>query len=157
MARDSEHIKSIATNRKARHRFHVLEDLECGVSLQGTEVKSLRAGHCSIAEAYGVIKRGELWLVGANIPEYSHGNVFNHAPARERKLLLHARERKKWEKKVRERGLTLVPLEIYFKGHRVKVRMALVRGKRQADKREAGKRDTARREIDRAMSRRSRG
>ena len=157
MARDSERIKSIATNRKARHRFVVLEDLECGVSLKGTEVKSLRAGHCSIAEAYGVIKKGELWLVGATIPEYSHGNVFNHPPGRERKLLLHAREMHKWEKKVRDKGITVVPLEIYFKGHRVKVRMALVRGKRLADKRESEKSDTARREIDRAMSKRLKG
>ncbi|MEW6074584.1 MAG: SsrA-binding protein SmpB [Planctomycetota bacterium] len=153
MARTTDR-RPIATNRKARHRFLVLEEVECGIALTGTEVKSLRAGRCSIAEAYAVIKRGELWLVGATIPEYSHGNVMNHAPGRERKLLVHARERRAWEKRVREKGFTLVPLEIYFRGPLVKVRLALVRGKRLADKREAERRDTARREIDRALSRR---
>ena len=157
MGRSSDKIRSIATNRKARHRFHVLAELECGIELVGTEVKSLRSGHCSIAEAYGVIKRGQLWLVGATIPEYSHGNVYNHVPNRERKLLVHARERTAWTKKVRDKGVTLVPLEVYFRGHLVKVRMALARGRKYADKREAERRDSARREIDRAMSRRRRG
>lgn len=154
MTRNDEHVRSVATNRKARHRFHLLAELECGVILKGTEVKSLRSGHCSIAEAYGVIKKGELWLVGANIPEYSHGNIYNHVPDRERKLLIHSRELANWTKKVRERGMTIVPLEVYFRGHLVKVRMALVKGKKLFDKREDSKRDSARREIDRAFSRR---
>jgi SsrA-binding protein len=154
MARSDDHQRSIATNRKARHRFHLLAEVECGIVLKGTEVKSLRAGHCSIAEAYGVIKRGELWLVGANIPEYRHGNIHNHVPDRERKLLLHTRELRGWEKKVRDKGITVVPLELYFRGHLVKVRMALVQGKKLFDKREDSKRATAQREIDRAMTRR---
>ena len=101
-------------------------------------MKSLRQGRASIAEAFGLIRRGELFLIGATIPEYSHGNVFNHPPARERKLLLHKRELAQWDKAVREKGVTIVPLELYFRGHLVKVRMALARGKKLYDKRETG-------------------
>ena len=154
MARDPSARRSIAQNRKARHEFHVLEELECGIELRGTEVKSLRAGRASIAEAYGLFRKGELFLVGATIPEYSHGNVHNHVPGRERRLLAHARQLQAWNKRVREKGVTLVPLELYFQGHLVKVRMALVRGKKAYDKRETQKERSARREMDRAMSRR---
>lgn len=153
MARADAH-RSIAQNRKARHLYEVLDELECGIQLTGTEVKSLRAGRASIAEAYGFLKGGELWLIGATIPEYSHGNIHNHEPTRERKLLAHAKELAGWAKQVREKGITVVPLELYFKGHLVKVRMALVRGKKVADKREDQKQRDARREIDRALSRR---
>ncbi len=153
MAREHA-LRSIATNRKARHQYHVLEELECGIELRGTEVKSLRSGRASIAEAYGVLKGGEFWLVGATIPEYSHGNLNNHVPTRERRLLAHARELTGWAKQVREKGITSVPLELYFKGHLVKVRMALVRGKKLGDKRQDQKERDARREIDRALSRR---
>jgi SsrA-binding protein len=154
MARDSNKEREVARNRKARHSYHVLEALECGVALVGTEVKSLRAGHASIAEAYGHIKRGELWLVGATIPEYSHGNIHNHAPARPRKLLLTRKEITRWNRQVRERGVTIVPLRIYFKGHLVKVEMALVKGKKLYDKRQDQKQRSAKREIERAMGRR---
>ncbi len=154
MARASESKRVLATNRRARHAYHVLEDLECGIVLRGTEVKSLRAGRCSIAEAYGFLKNGELWLLGATIPEYAHGNIHNHAPNRERKLLLSRRELRRWGKQVREKGVTIVPLELYFKGHLVKVRMALVRGKKLYDKREDQKRRDAGRDMDRAMGRR---
>ena len=154
MARGDETIRVLAKNRRATFEFHVLERLECGIALKGTEVKSLRAGSCSIAEAYGLVKRGELYLVGATIPEYSHGNVHNHAPARERKLLLQKRQLTAWDKKVRERGITIVPLAIYFKGHLVKVEMALAKGKQMHDKREDLKRRTAQREIDREVGRR---
>lgn len=153
MAR-AQTVRSIAMNRKARHLYHVLEELECGIELRGTEVKSLRAGRASIAEAYGVLKGGEFWLVGATIPEYSHGNINNHEPTRERRLLAHAREVSGWAKAVREKGTTCVPLELYFKAHLVKVRMALVKGKKLADKREDQRERDARREIDRAFSRR---
>ena len=154
MARDPTKIKSLATNRKARHEFHLLEEVECGLVLTGTEVKSLRQGRCSIAEAYGHFRAGELFLEGATIPEYSHGNVHNHKPDRPRKLLLQRRELLKWSKVVREKGVTLVPLELYFRGHLVKVRLALARGKKLYDKREDQRERSARRDIERAMSRR---
>ena len=154
MTRDRESVRVVATNRKARRAFHVLESVECGIQLVGTEVKSLRSGQVSIAEAYGQIKRGELWLFGASIAEYSHGNIQNHVPDRPRKLLLHRRELASWHKEVKLKGVTIVPLRIYFKGHLVKVEMALVRGKKLYDRREDQKKRSDRREMERAMSRR---
>src|SRR5262245_17033881 len=154
MARDPEAIRVLAKNRRATHEFHVLEKLECGIELRGTEVKSLRAGQCSIAEAFGHFRGGELYLVGATIPEYSHGNIHNHEPARERRLLAQRRQLRGWDKQVRERGITMVPLVLYFKGHLVKVEMALVKGKKLHDKREDVKRRDAERDMDRAFSRR---
>lgn len=159
MARDRETVTVVATNRKARHLYLVLEELECGIELRGTEVKSLRAGHCSLGEAFGFLRTGptgtpELWLKGATIPEYAQGNIHNHEPARERKLLLHTRELRKWGKQVAEKGVTVVPLELYFKGHLVKVKMALVRGKKLHDKRETQKKRDAAREMDREIGRR---
>ena len=156
MARDSEAVRVIATNRRARHEYHVLETFECGMALVGTEVKSLRAGRASIGEAYGRMRGDELWLVGATIPEYAQGNINNHEPGRERKLLLHRKELRSVGKQVRERGVTLVPLSLYFKGHRVKLEMALVRGKKFHDRREDQKRRDAKREMDREMARRRR-
>ena len=153
MARSSD-VRNLATNRRARHDYHVLEEHECGLVLRGTEVKSLRQGRCSIGEAYGRFDGDELWLVGATIPEYSHGNIHNHAPDRARKLLLSRRELGKWQKAVREKGVTIVPLELYFRGHLVKARMGLVRGKKLYDKREDQKKRTAEREMDRALRRR---
>ncbi len=154
MARDKTEIRVLAKNRRATHEYYVLEKLECGLALRGTEVKSLRSGQCSIAEAFGMIRRGELYLVGATIAEYSHGNIHNHAPARERKLLLQKRQLSAWDKQVRERGVTIVPLVLYFKGHLVKVEMALVKGKKLYDKREDVKRRGAEREIERELTRR---
>ena len=154
MAKSGESRRTIAQNRKARHEFLVLEELECGIALSGTEVKSLRAGQCSLAEAYVRVRRGELYLVGAHIPEYAQGNVHNHVPVHDRKLLAHRREIRRWEKQVREKGITIVPLEIYFSGSRVKVTAALVRGKKLHDKRQTQKERTDRRDMDRAMSRR---
>ena len=154
MARKSEAIRVISQNRRARHEYHLLEVLECGVQLQGTEVKSLRAGRASIAEAFGLIKAGELWLYGATIPVYAQGNIHNHAPDRPRKLLVHRREIAGWAKTAREKGTTIVPLSLYFKGHLVKVEMALVRGKKLYDKREDQKKRSAQREIDRELGRR---
>jgi SsrA-binding protein len=154
MTRDSEAIRVLTKNRRARHEFHVLESLECGIELKGTEVKSLRAGQASIAEAFGMIRGGELYLLGATIPAYSHGNIHNHETARERRLLLQKRQLRKWEKQVHERGITIVPLTLYFKGHLVKVEMALVKGKKLYDKRQTMKDRSAKRDIDREISRR---
>lgn len=147
-------LRSIARNRRARHEFTILEELECGIQLRGTEVKSLRAGRGSLAEAYGLIRKGELLLVGMHIPPYEFGNVHNHEPTRERKLLAHRRQIAAWTKEVRQRGTTLVPLELYFTGSLVKVRLALARGKKQHDKRQASREREARRQIDQAQGRR---
>jgi SsrA-binding protein len=155
MARNTDaEIKILAKNRRATHEFHVLDRIECGLVLKGTEVKSLRQGQCSIAEAFGRILRGELFLFGSTIPVYSHGNIHNHEPARERKCLLQRRQIEKWSKEVRQKGTTIVPLSLYFKGHLVKVEMALVKGKQLHDKREDVKKREAKREIERATSRR---
>lgn len=154
MKPEPTHRRVLAQNRRARHRFEVLDRLECGLVLVGTEVKSLRAGGASIAEAYGRIEKGELWLHGATIGEYAHGNIHNHAPARPRKVLAHRKELERWDKRVREKGVTIVPLELYFQGHLVKVEMALVRGKKMHDKRQDQRARTAKRDIDRAMGRR---
>ena len=155
MARNTDaEIKILAKNRRATHEFHVLDRVECGLVLKGTEVKSLRQGQCSIAEAFGRILHDELFLFGSTIPVYSHGNIHNHEPARERKCLLQPRQIEKWSKEVRQKGTTIVPLTLYFKGHLVKVEMALVKGKQLHDKREDLKNREAKREIDRATSRR---
>jgi len=153
---DEPSRRLVASNRKARHRFLILDELEAGIALSGTEVKSLRAGQCSIQEAYVRLVKGELWLVGAHIPEYAQGNRMNHSPTRDRKLLAHRRQIAKLSKAVREKGITLVPLEVYFTDALVKVRVALVRGKKYADKRQAERERSDRREADRALRRRGR-
>ena len=154
MSGKAQEYRSITRNRKARHAYEILEELECGVVLCGTEVKSLRSGHGSIAEAYGRIRGSELFLVGANIPEYRHGNVFNHPPVRDRKLLAHRREIARLLKKVRERGMTLIPLELYFQGSKIKLKLGLCRGKRLYDKRESQRKKDDERAMDRARMRR---
>lgn len=152
MAKKPQEYRSIAKNKKAYHSYEVMEELECGALLQGTEVKSLRAGLCSIQEAYGRIKQGELWLVGATIPEYRHGNIHNHKTTRDRKLLAHRGEIARWEKKVKERGVTLVPLEVYFHKSLVKVKLGLCRGKKLYDKRQAQRDKDDKRAMDRARA-----
>jgi SsrA-binding protein len=142
-------VKLIAENRKARHEFQLLERYEAGVVLTGTEVKSLRQGGASLQQAYADLRDGEVWLIGAHIAEYGQGNVFNHEPDRDRKLLLHRREIASLWGKVRERGLTLVPTRLYFKDGKVKVEVALARGKERRDKR----RDIAKRDAERQMER----
>jgi SsrA-binding protein len=144
----------IAQNKRVRYEYHVLEEKECGIALSGTEVKSLRGGRCSIAEAYAFVRNGELWLLNAHIPEYAHGNIHNHAPLRERKLLLHRRELDEWAASVRQKGVTIVPLAIYFRGSRIKVQLALCKGKKQYDKRQGEREKEDRREIERALRRR---
>jgi SsrA-binding protein len=144
----------IAGNKRARFEYHVIEELECGIALKGTEVKTLRAGHCSIQEAWGQIRGNELFLVGASIPVYAQGNVHNHVPDRDRKLLAKRREIDAWHSQVKEKGVTIVPPSIYFSGSRVKVRLALCKGKKLYDKRADRKEKDDKREIDRAMTRR---
>jgi len=148
--------KLIAENRKARHDFHVLERVEAGVALTGTEVKSLRDGGGNIREAYAQLRGGEVFLVGANIAPYRQGNLQNHEPTRERKLLLHRREIEQLGRKVAERGMTLVPLQLYFSDGRVKLELALARGKEGIDKRHAIAERDARRQIERAIRERER-
>lgn len=156
MAQAPQARRSIAQNRRARFEYEILDELECGIELRGTEVKSLRAGHGSLTEAFAHYRGGELFLMGAHIPVYAHGNVHNHEPTRPRKLLAHRRELDKWSKSVREKGITMVPLEIYFQGSRVKLRVALVRGKKLYDKREATREREDKRSMERALSRRRR-
>ncbi len=136
-------------NRRARHDYHFLEKVEAGLVLTGTEVKSLRDGRASLQQAYAEVRDGEAWLVGAHISVYDAGNIANHDPDRERKLLLHRREVDSLGGKVRERGLTLVPTRLYFRDGRAKVELALARGKEQRDKR----RDLVKREAQRDMER----
>ena len=141
--------KLVVDNRRARHDYHLLERLEAGLVLTGTEVKSLRAGRAHLRNAYADVREGEAWLVGAHIAEYEQGNVANHDPDRDRKLLLNRREIASLIGKVRERGLTVVPTRLYFKDGRAKVELAVARGKETRDKR----RDIAKRDADRQIER----
>jgi SsrA-binding protein len=149
--------RTIAENRRARHDYQLLERVEAGLALTGTEVKSLRAGRATLAQAYADIRDGEAWLHGAEIAVYDQGNRANHDPVRPRKLLLHRREIDSLYGKVREKGLTLVPTRIYFKDGRVKVELAVARGKEQRDKRRDLAERDAKRQIERALKARGRG
>jgi len=146
----SPHEHNITVNRRARHNFHIEETFEAGLVLTGSEVKSLRAGKAQLKDSYGRIERGEAWLLNAHISEYGPAAQFGHDPTRRRKLLLHGREIARLTGKTKERGLTLVPLRLYFKSGRAKVELGLGRGKRLYDKREATKEREIRRELDRA-------
>ena len=149
--------KLIAQNRKARHDYTILDTYEAGVVLSGTEVKSLRAGHASLIDAFAEIKEGEVWLQGVHIPEYTQGTWNNHAPRRRRKLLLHRDEIARLVGKTRESGLTIVPLQMYFKDGYAKVEIALAKGKKAHDKRQAMSERDAAREISRQVGRRNKG
>jgi SsrA-binding protein len=153
---DAEHDNErvIAVNRRARHEYDVLETMECGIVLVGSEVKSLRTGKLSLEEAYGRVRDGEVWLIGCDIPEYAQANRLNHEPKRPRKLLMHRREVRKFANRAYEHGLTLVPLRMYFKEGRAKVLMGLCRGRKLHDKRETIKKADVQRELQRAMRRR---
>ena len=146
--------KVIAENRRARHDYHLLERFEAGLVLTGTEVKALRERGATLQRAFGDVRDGEVWLVGAHIPEYAAGNIQNHDPDRDRKLLLRKKEISSLIGKVRERGLTLVPTRLYFKNGRAKVELALARGKEQRDKRRDIAKREAQRDIERALRRR---
>ncbi|PYE12946.1 SsrA-binding protein [Williamsia limnetica] len=149
--------KAIATNRKARHNYAILDTYEAGVALVGTEVKSLRDGKASLVDAFATVDNGEIWLRGLHIPEYGNGSWTNHAPRRTRKLLLHRKEIDGLIGKIRDGNLTLVPLSMYFNDGKVKVELALARGKQDHDKRhDLAKRD-AEREVTRELGRRVKG
>jgi SsrA-binding protein len=141
--------KLIADNRRARHDYHLLERFEAGLALTGTEVKSLREGRATLAQAFADVRGGEMWLINAEITTYDQGNIANHEPTRDRKLLLHRGEIESLYGKVREKGLTLVPTRMYWKNGRAKVEVALARGKQTIDKR----RDIAKRDADRQIER----
>ena len=159
MARDEhkDEVRDVCRNRRAFHDYEILDRLECGLVLTGTEVKSLRDGHAMLEDAYAKVDDGEVWLIGSEIPEYSFGNRMNHKPKRPRKLLLHRREIDRFAGKASQKGFTLVPLRLYFKNGRAKVELAVAKGKQHHDKRETLKKKDAEREIKRAMSERRKG
>ena len=144
-------IKVIATNRKARHEYHILEKYEGGIVLHGSEVKAIREGKANIKEAYVRFSKNELFVIGMHIGKYSHEGYSTHTPVRDRKLLLHKRELKKMRKMVDEKGKTLIPLSIYFKGGNVKVEFGLAQGKKLWDKRKAKMEKDVNRQVDRAL------
>lgn len=149
---DKPEPRLITENRKARHKFEVLDTLECGLVLVGSEVKSLRAGHISLEEAYGRVREDEVWLIGCDIPEYPQANVWNHEPKRPRKMLVHRRELRKFANQAHEKGLTLVPLKLYFNERGVaKVLLGLCRGRQLHDKREAIKKADTQRDLARML------
>ncbi len=147
-------IKNICRNRRAFHEYNILEIVECGLVLTGTEVKSLRDRPPTLDEAYAKLTDGEVWLHGCDIPEYTMGNLFNHKPMRPRKLLLHKREIAKLADKAKQQGFTLVPTRMYFKKGWAKVEIAIAKGKQLHDKRETQKKKDAHREIQRELNRR---
>ena len=145
--------RDATVNRAAAHNYFLLEKFEAGIVLTGTEVKSIRAGRANLKDAYGLVKDGELWLLNAHIGHYEHGNIFNHEPLRTRKLLVHAAELRKLIGKTQQKGMTLIPVRIYFKKGRAKIEIALAKGKQLWDKRETERRRTADREAREAMAR----
>ncbi len=154
MAENTQATKIITTNREAYHNYHILETFEVGVQLTGTEVKSAREGRVNLKDAYARIEGGELWLLNAHISPYSHGNRENHDPTRDRRLLMHKREIVRLLSKVQEKGLTLAPTKLYFKGSLIKCELAVARGKKLYDKRETEARKTQEREARAAIKNR---
>jgi len=152
MTEDAVEQKAIATNRKAQHNFFIEATYEAGIALKGTEVKSLRQGNANFQDSYAVIKHGEVWLIGMHISPFEKGNINNHEPKRDRKLLLHKQEIRRLFSKLSEKGLTLVPLKMYFKDNIAKIELGVARGKKLYDKREA----IARREVQRELRRKIR-
>ena len=149
MAKDS--IKTMASNRKAFHDYFILERFEAGISLSGTEVKSIRQGTLNLRDSFCNVKNGEIFVIGMHISPYEKGNIFNRDPDRERRLLMHKREIMRLYGKVKQEGLTIVPLSVYFKGPRVKLEIGLAKGKKLYDKRDSQAKRDAAREIDRVM------
>lgn len=150
---DDQTIRVVASNRRARHEYEIIEEFEAGLVLVGSEVKTLRGGQGSIQEAYAMVQQGEAQLIGAHIPEYPWAHRRNHEPARTRRLLLHRQQIERIHGAVREKGVTLVPLAVYFKGHLVKCSLALVRGKKLHDKRHTEREREDRKEMRRATLR----
>jgi SsrA-binding protein len=151
---DDSGIRIVARNRRARHDYDLIEKVEAGLVLTGTEVKSLRNGKANLEDSYAEVENGEVWLLGCDIPEYLQANRMNHVPKRPRKLLLHRREINKVTTKSGEKGMTLVPLSIYFKNGIAKVELCVARGRKTFDKREAIKNRDAKRDMERAMRKR---
>ena len=149
MTREEIEEKNVVTNRRARHEYFVLESYEAGLVLRGTEVKSLRAGSANLQDGYVLVRKGEFWLLGMHISPFDKGNINNHDPLRDRKLLLHAKEIRKLAGKLQEKGLALIPLRIYFKRNIAKVEIGLCRGKKFFDKRETIKKRDVERELQR--------
>ena len=147
----TENFKTISENRKARHEYFVLESMETGIELMGTEVKSLRLGQVNLKDSWCSIDNGELFIKGMHISPYEKGNIFNRDPMRVRKLLMHRKEINRLFGKIKQDGLTLIPLSLYFKGSIVKVQLGLCKGKKLYDKREDAARKDAKRQIDRAV------
>jgi SsrA-binding protein len=157
MASQGDGDRTIATNRRARHDYEILETIEAGLVLRGTEVKSLRGSHVTFKDAFATVRNNEAWLVGCHINPYSHGTDANHEPERDRKLLLHRKEISRLTGKVAERGLTLIPLRLYFKEGRAKLEIGLARGKKLHDKRSALRERETRREMEKAVRETRRG
>jgi SsrA-binding protein len=150
-AAEGKHVKIISDNRRARHEFELIEVFEAGISLVGTEVKALRQGKANLKDSFARVEGGQLWLYNCHISPYDHGNRFNHDPLRKRRLLMHRRQILKLKSRIQEKGLTLVPLKMFFKGNWAKVDLALAKGKQLYDKRETiAKRDN-KRQLDRVM------
>jgi len=143
--------RTVATNRKARHDYHIEESFEAGIALTGSEIKSVRAGRVNLRDSYAIVRNGELWLINSHIAPYDPASRQNHEPRRNRKLLMHRRQINRLEGQVQERGYTLVPLRMYLRGSKAKVELALARGKRQYDKRETIAKREAGRQIERAL------
>ncbi len=148
---DKKGTKQIADNRKARHDYFVLEEIECGIELVGTEVKSIRAGGVNLKDSWCAVENGEMWVKGMHISPYEHGNIFNKDPRRERRLLLHKREIMRLLGSVKQEGLTLIPLSLYFRGSRVKLALGVCKGKKLHDKRQDMANKAAQRDIERAL------
>ncbi len=152
-----ESVKVVASNRKARHDYLIEDKFEAGIALTGSEIKSIRSGQVSLQESYALVRDGELWLLNAHIAPYKQASYTNHEPRRERKLLMHRREINRLEGKLQEKGLTLVPLQLYLKNSRVKLELGLGRGKKSFDKRQTIRERDDRRQIERAIGRRFKG
>ena len=149
--KDDPNSRTVCKNRKARHQYEILDQMECGIVLLGSEVKSIRDGKISIEEAFARMRDGEVWLVGCDIAHYPQATVMNHEPRRPRKLLLHKREVQKFAENAAQNGLTLIPLAVYLKAGKVKVKLAVARGRKLHDKREKLKKDSARQDIRKSM------
>jgi SsrA-binding protein len=144
-----ETVKVVMVNRRARHEYHIVESLEVGIALRGTEVKSIRAGKINLQDSYAAVENGELFLHNMHISPFDKGNVFNHEPLRVRKLLANKREIRKLAQKSNEKGLTLIPLQLYFLGHRLKIELGVCKGKKLYDKRESLKSRDIQRDMER--------
>jgi SsrA-binding protein len=145
----NDEIRVVTNNRKARHEYQIIDSYEAGIVLLGTEVKSIREGRVNLSDSYARFRKGELWLIGLHISPYTQSDIENHEPLRDRKLLLNSRELKKLFRQVEEKGVTLIPLKVYFKGHLVKIELGLGRGKRKYDKRAAIAEKDQKRDMER--------